>query len=105
METMEEGRWNDARLDDLNGHVTDLGRRMEQGFARADRRMDQGFARADRRMDEGFARVDVELRDIRSEMNARFEHVEARFDALNRTMLQLGGGAIAALVGLIATQL
>ncbi len=87
---MQEGRWNDARLDDLNGHVADLGRRM----------------------DEGFSRVDVALRDLRGEMNsrfehvdARFEHVEARFDALHRTMLQLGGGVIVALIGLIATQL
>jgi hypothetical protein len=83
METMQEGRWNNARLDDLNGRVSELGRRM----------------------DEGFARVDVDLRDIRGEMNARFEHVDARFDALQRTMLQLGGGIVVALIGLIATQL
>jgi hypothetical protein len=31
--------------------------------------------------------------------------MNARFDALQRTMLQLGGGMIAALIGLIATQL
>jgi len=83
METMQEGHWNNARLDDLNGRVSDLGRRM----------------------DEGFARADANLRGLRGEMNSRFEHVEARFDALNRTMLQLGGGVIVALIGLIATQL
>jgi hypothetical protein len=42
-------------------------------------------------------------------MNAHFEHVEARFNALNRTMLQLGSGVIIAMIGviavLIATQL
>jgi hypothetical protein len=31
--------------------------------------------------------------------------VNARFDALQRTMIQLGGEMIAALLGLIATQL
>jgi hypothetical protein len=31
--------------------------------------------------------------------------LNARFDALQRTMLQLGGGVIVALIGLIATQL
>jgi hypothetical protein len=31
--------------------------------------------------------------------------MNARFDALNRTMLQLGGGVIVALIGLIATQI
>jgi hypothetical protein len=47
-----------------------------------------------RRMDAGFARVDAELRGI-----------DARFDSLQRTMMQVGGGVIAALIGLIATQL
>jgi hypothetical protein len=46
------------------------------------------------RVDLGFKRVDADLRAL-----------NARFDALQRTMLQVGGGVIAALVGLIATQL
>ncbi len=47
-----------------------------------------------RRMDDGFARVDADLRALNS-----------RFDGLQRTMLQVGGGVIVALIGLIATQL
>jgi hypothetical protein len=47
-----------------------------------------------RRMDRGFDCVDADLRAL-----------NARFDALQRTMLQVGGGVIVALVGLIATQL
>ncbi|HEX9966718.1 MAG TPA: hypothetical protein VGB06_02110 [Solirubrobacterales bacterium] len=46
------------------------------------------------RMDDGFKRVDAELRAL-----------NGRFDSLNRTLLQIGGGVIIALVGLIATQL
>ena len=46
------------------------------------------------RVGEGFNRVDADLRAL-----------NARFDALQRTMLQVGGGVIIALVGLIATQL
>jgi hypothetical protein len=33
------------------------------------------------------------------------DEIDARFDAMQRTLLQLGGVAIAALLGLIATQL
>jgi hypothetical protein len=86
MHLMRES-WTDARLDDLNGKVDDLGRRM----------------------DSGFNRVDADLRALREETTRRFEHVEGRIDDLQRTMLQLGGGAIATiavgLLGVIATQL
>ncbi len=55
-----------------------------------DERLDDMSAR----MDRGFERVDADLRAL-----------NGRFDALQRTMLQIGGGVIVALVGLIATQL
>ena len=51
-----------------------------------------------RGMEAGFNRVDEDIRGLRGEMNQRF-------DALNRTLLQIGGGVIVALIGLIATQL
>lgn len=40
-----------------------------------------------RRMDRGFDEVKGEVRDLRTEMNARFAAVDARFDALQRTMI------------------
>ena len=46
------------------------------------------------RVSDGFNRVDAELRAV-----------NARIDGLQRTMLQVGGGVIVALIGLIATQL
>lgn len=49
-------------------------------------------------MKAGFARVDRDIKDLRTEMNQRF-------DALNRTLLQIGGGVVAALIALVATQL
>jgi argininosuccinate lyase len=86
MEAMRES-WTDARLDDLNGKVDELGRRM----------------------DNGFNRVDADVRALRVEMNARFERVDERFDALQRTLLQIAGGTVATLIagfaGIIVTQL
>jgi hypothetical protein len=45
-------------------------------------------------MESGFSRVDAELRGI-----------NARFDALQKTMIQTSALVIVALIGLIATQL
>lgn len=67
---MPRETWTDERLDDLN-----------------------------LRVENGFNRVDADLRALRFEMNGRFGSLEARmdtrFDSLQRTILQVGGGAIA----------
>lgn len=55
MEAMRE-KWTDERLDDMNA-----------------------------RMAEGFQRVDADLRELRSDMNNRFE-------AMQRLIIQVGGG-------------
>ncbi len=47
-----------------------------------------------RRMDQGFSRLDAEMRAL-----------NGRFDSLQKTLLQVNGAIVAALVGLIATQL
>jgi len=56
--------------------------------------------------------TDARLDDFAASVDKRFDAVDAqlkalngRFDALNRTLLQVGGGIIVALIGLIATQL
>jgi hypothetical protein len=79
METMRS-TWTDERLDDLT-----------------------------RRMDGGFERVARDIRELRSEMNARFERVDARFervdarfDSMQRTMF----GMLATIVaGFLVTNL
>jgi phytoene/squalene synthetase len=65
MSTVREA-WTDERLDDLQGE-----------------------------MRRGFDRVDTDLRELRVEMNARFNAVDARFDAMQRTMV-IGFASIAA---------
>jgi hypothetical protein len=59
--------WTDERLDDLS-----------------------------RRIDGGFNRIDGDLRELRSEMNARF-------DALHRLMIQLSGGMFIAVVATLVS--
>ena len=72
--------WTDERLDDLNAKV-----------------------------DRGFERVDADLRSLRAETRAEFTamrgEMKAGFDSLYQLMLRLGGVVVAALIGLIATQL
>jgi hypothetical protein len=51
-------------------------------------RMDNGFKDVNRRID----RVDDDLR-----------HLSDRFDAMQRTLMQIGGGILVALIGLMAT--
>lgn len=47
-----------------------------------------------RRMDDGFNRIDGDMRAMRAEIGA-----------LQRTMIQVGGGMIVAILGLVLTQL
>jgi ATP/maltotriose-dependent transcriptional regulator MalT len=98
MESMSRANWTDERLED---------------FARnTDRRFDE--------VDRRFDRVEADLRELRSDMNARFEaqqqhmdarfeaqqgHMDARFDiidtrlhALQRTMIQTTIGMSAIVV-------
>jgi hypothetical protein len=58
MVPMPREKWTDERLDDLN-----------------------------KKVDDGFARVEGQVKDLRSEMNNRFEKVDARFEALNRNLI------------------
>jgi archaellum component FlaC len=85
MEAMRNS-WTDDRLDYLNHRVDD-------GFGLVDERLQQIQGRFDQ-VDRRFDRVDAEL-----------GRVNDRLDGLQRTMMQIGGGMIAALIGLIATQL
>jgi hypothetical protein len=89
MEAMTK-RWTDERL--------------EERFDAIDQRFDA--------IDQRFDRVDGEIRDLRQDMKAGFDRVDGRLDrvaegleAMHRLMIQTGAVLVAALLGLIATQL
>jgi hypothetical protein len=79
MEAMREA-WTDARMDNLDDRVADMGRRM----------------------DEGFNRVHEDLRSMREETRTEFRAVRgelcAEIAALHRLILQVGGGIIATII-------
>ena len=75
MEAMRE-TWTDGRLDDLNGKV-----------------------------DEGFRRVDTDMRALRSEFRSLGAEMNSRFDGLQRVLILSHAGIVAALIGVMATQL
>jgi hypothetical protein len=86
MEAMRES-WTDERLDDFRVETARRFGAVDKRFDKIEAEMKSGFEHVERKMESGFARVD------------------GRIDALQRTMLQVGGGVIVALIGLIATQL
>jgi hypothetical protein len=75
-------RWTDERFDDFARHV-------DQRFDAVDQR----FESVERRMKDGFDRVDADLRELAK-----------RFEGLQRTLLLSSFAVIAALIGVIATQ-
>jgi len=109
LKAMEQPKWNEGRLDDLNKRVDDgIGRLdeerkelrgdMKDEFKSVRAEMREGFARVDREfksvraeMKEGFARVDREFKAVRSEM-------KSGFDRMQWTLLVAASGIIAALI-------
>jgi hypothetical protein len=71
---MPREKWTDERLDDLQAE------------------MRQGFVDTKAEMRAGFARVDGEIRELRREMNERFE-------AVNRNMIAGSIAIVAAIIG------
>ncbi|HWO83217.1 MAG TPA: hypothetical protein VNM38_05435 [Solirubrobacterales bacterium] len=79
MAVMAREKWTDERLDDLAGRV-----------------------------DRGFAEVKGEVRDLRVEMNerfnsidSRFNSIDGRFDAMQRTMVIGFASIVASVVGAV----
>jgi hypothetical protein len=78
--------------------------RLGERFDRIDERFDQVDERFDQ-VEHRFDRVETGLRELRLDMKGGFARLDDRFDAMQRTLFLAVAGVIAALIGLIATQL
>jgi hypothetical protein len=88
--------WTDDRL----GERFD---RIDERFDHVDERfkVDERFTQIDHRFD----RVETDICELRVEMKEGFHGLDARSDSMQRTLFLAAGGIIAALIGLIGTQL
>jgi hypothetical protein len=89
----------------VNGRIDTLAATTDQRFKRVDER----FEDVDRRFDEvdrKFDAVDRRFDKVEATMKAGFEHLDtkfdAKFDALNRTMIYVGSGLIGTLIAAFA---
>jgi hypothetical protein len=80
---MERMAWSNERLDDLVRH------------------MDAGFER----VDANFERVDGELRELRAALAVQGTELRGEIGELRSTLIRVGGGIMAGLVGVIAAVL
>ncbi|MGN6258512.1 MAG: hypothetical protein ACTHN3_12310 [Solirubrobacterales bacterium] len=76
MAVMVREAWTDERLDDLN-----------------------------KKVDDGFAKVDARFERLEARMDAQFGQLNDRFDRMQQTLIGGGVVVIAALMGILATQL
>jgi hypothetical protein len=90
--------WDDGRLDERF-------RQIDQRFDQMDKKMDEGFARMDAGIRELNGRFDRAFGELNSRFDGAFGELNSRFDAMQRTLLGVSGVIIAALIGLIATQI
>jgi predicted nuclease with TOPRIM domain len=105
---MESGmdRWNDDRLDELNGRVKDGFAGVDERFDKVEKRfdeVDERFVKVDQRfekMGERFDRLTERFvtREEMGEVRAEMRHLNERFDRLYYTLL-------VALLGLVGTVL
>lgn len=88
MEAMREA-WTDRRLDGLNDKVDQLEQTIDDRFVWVDHRFDE---------------VNRRLTRIEQALETRLRSFEDRFAAYQRAVLQMSVLIIAALMGIIATQ-
>lgn len=103
MEAVRES-WTDERMDDLSDRVSVGFRRVDDDLRASRTESRTEFAAVRGEMKDEFAAVRGEVKD---EFAALRGEMHARFDAMQRLILQVGGGMIAAfmvgILGVVAT--
>jgi DNA anti-recombination protein RmuC len=84
--------WTDERLEERFDRIDERFDGLDQRFDEVDRRFDE----MDRRFEQRFGRVDADIRELRGEMNGRF-------DALQRLIIQMLVTLVVGFAGVIAT--
>jgi chromosome segregation ATPase len=109
METMTVRQGSsDDRIDVLERKVDEGFRHVEMRFEHVDQRFEQvekQFEQVDKRFEGVERRMENGFKELRGEMKGGFDRIDARLDAFQRTLILFWGGMMAALIGLIGTQL
>jgi uncharacterized protein YjbJ (UPF0337 family) len=104
MEAMRES-WTDDRMDDLNGKVDALHLEMRTEFKAVRGEMKEEFGAVRDEMKEEFHAVRGEMRVGFDKVEERFQSMDQRLLDIYRMMFGFCGLMLAALIGLLATQL
>ncbi len=104
MDAMRES-WTDDRLDDLNGKVDAFRLETRTEFAAVRAEVKEEFAAVRAEMKAEFAAVRAEMRQGFAKIDSRFESMDQRLLDTYRMMMGFCGLMLAAIVGLIVTQI
>jgi hypothetical protein len=108
---MERARatWTDERLDDLSHRVDDGFNRVDEDLRQMRTEMNSRFdgleGRLGERIDGVEGRLERRIGSLERQLGGRIDGLEARFDSLQRTMIQVGGGMIVTVLATLATVL
>ncbi len=93
-----EGRISEqsAMLQDLKIGQQEINSRLDSGLAEVNRRLDSGLGEVNHRIDTG-------LGEVNRRLDSGLGEVNRRIDRLLLAIIGIGGGIIAALVGLVIT--
>jgi DNA anti-recombination protein RmuC len=95
----------DKRFDKVDERFAEVDKRfdkVDERFAEVDKRfdkVDEQFAEVDKRFEKVEWKIESGIKELRGEMNLRFQGLDARFDSLQRSVFAAAIVIIAAFIG------